>query len=232
MVTETEDLPPPVRGYFQRALRDGQQRVARARVVHRGSFLVRPPQGWRPFRATQLFSTRPPGFHWEARIRLLPGLGIRVHDAFVDGAGSMRASLLGLFRLASSAGTPEMAAGALQRYLAEAVLQPTALLPCEGVRWTPVDERSARASLTVGSTTVSLQFRFGEGGLVESVFAPDRPRDVRGHGVPTPWQGRWWEYEERDGMRIPRSGEVEWLLPEGPQVYWRGHVTEVFYEYF
>jgi hypothetical protein len=192
---------------------------------------VRPPAGWRPFRAHQRFSTRPPGFHWEARIRLLPGLGIRVHDALVDGAGSMRASLLGLFRLTCSAGTPEMAAGALQRYLAEAVLLPTALLPCEGVRWTPIDDRSAGATLTAGTTTASLQFRFGVDGLVESVFAPDRPRDVQGRGVPTPWQGRWWDYEHREGMSIPRSGEVEWLLPEGPLVYWRGRTTALVYEY-
>jgi hypothetical protein len=32
-------------------------------------------------------------------------------------------------------------------------------------------------------------------------------------------------------MRIPLGGEVEWLLPEGPQVYWRGRITEIVYEY-
>jgi hypothetical protein len=28
-------------------------------------------------------------------------------------------------------------------------------------------------------------------------------------------------------MRIPTTGEVEWLLAEGPQVYWRGRITEI-----
>jgi hypothetical protein len=32
-------------------------------------------------------------------------------------------------------------------------------------------------------------------------------------------------------MRIPTAGEVEWLLPEGPEVYWRGEITNIDFEY-
>jgi hypothetical protein len=83
----------------------------------------------------------------------------------------------------------------------------------------------------VAATAVSLDFRFGPDGLVESVFTPARGRDVDGRSVPTPWQGRFSEYDERAGMRIPLAGEVEWLLPEGPQVYWRGRLVGVEYEW-
>jgi hypothetical protein len=31
-------------------------------------------------------------------------------------------------------------------------------------------------------------------------------------------------------MRIPVRGEVEWFLPEGPLVYWRGRITEIAYD--
>jgi hypothetical protein len=229
---ELEGLPAPVVRYFREVLRDGQALVRSGRLVQKGEFLVRPtPDGWRPFSATQQFAAKPAGFVWDARIRMAPGLAIRVRDAFVDGAGSMRASVLGLFTILNVEGTPEIAAGALHRYLAEAAWFPTALLPSQGVVWTPIDDSSARATLTVASTTVSLEFRFGGDGLVRSVFAPDRARDVNGRGVPTPWQGRWFEYGEHDGMRIPLRGEVEWILPEGPQVYWRGLVTGISYEY-
>jgi hypothetical protein len=127
-------------------------------------------------------------------------------------------------------GTPEIAAGALHRYLAEATWYPTALLPSQGVVWTPIDDSSARATLTTGATTVSLVFRFGKDGLVETVFTPARSRDVDGRFVPTPWQGHFFDYAERGGMLIPLQGEVGWLLPEGPQVYWRGRIVEVSYE--
>jgi hypothetical protein len=229
---ELEGLPAPVVRYFREVLRDGQPLVRSGRLVQKGEFLVRPtPDGWRPFTATHHFAARPPGFVWDARIRMAPGLAICVRDASIDGTGSMRASVLGLFTMLNVEGTPDIAAGALHRYLAEATWFPTALLPSQGVAWTPIDDSSARATLAVASTTVSLEFRFGEDGLVRSVFAPDRARDVNGHGVPTPWQGRWFEYEEHGGMRIPGRGEVEWILPEGPQVYWRGRVTQISYEY-
>ena len=231
-VAQIQGLPAPAMRYFRAVLRDGQPIVRRVRLAQEGDFLLRPEQnGWRPFTATQYVATQPPGFVWDARIRMAPGLGVRVRDAFVDGTGYMLATLMGLIRLASAAATPGIAAGALHRYLAEVVWCPTALLPSQGVVWTPLDDSSARATLTVAGTTVSLDFRFGPDRLVASVFTPHRARDVGGSAVPTPWQGHFFNYGERGGMRIPLSGEVEWLLSEGPQVYWRGRITEVSYEY-
>jgi hypothetical protein len=225
---QLRELPAPVARYFRAVLRDGQPLITRARLTQSGQFLVRPtPDGWRPFAATETFVTQPAGFVWDARIRIAPGLPVRVRDAFVGGRGSMHASMLAVWPLASVENTPDIAAGALHRYLAEAVWLPTALLPSEGVTWSPIDDRRARATITAGDTTVSLDFTFGADGLVQSVFTSARMRDVDGRAFPTPWQGRFTRYEERDGMKIPVESEVEWLLPEGPQVYWRGELTDV-----
>lgn len=95
---------------------------------------------------------------------------------FVDGRGSMHASMLAVWPLASVENTADVASGALHRYLAEAVWLPSALLPSQGVTWTPIDDRHARATITAGGTTVSLDFTFDAGGLVESVFTPARGR--------------------------------------------------------
>jgi hypothetical protein len=229
---ELEGLPVPVARYFRAVLRDGQPLVRTGRLVQEGEFLVRPtPDGWRPFSATQHFAVRPAGFLWDARMRMAPGVAVRVRDSFLDGNGSMHVSALGLFTLVEVEGTPDIAAAALQRYLAEAAWFPTALLPSQGVTWTPLDGSKARATLTAANTTVWLDFTFGEDGLVRGVFTPERARDVDGRAVPTPWQGRWFEYGEHGGMRIPVRGEVEWLLSEGPQVYWKGRVTGISYEY-
>jgi Family of unknown function (DUF6920) len=225
-------VPPPVRRFFERALTPGQRVVAHAACTQAGSFLVRAPRTWRPFRAVQTFDTGPPAFAWDARIRALPGVAITVRDTLADGQGAVSARLMRLVTLAAAGGTPEVAAGALQRYLAEAVLLPTALLPREGVAWAAVDDRRARATLTAGPTTASLEFAFGDDGLVESVFAPDRPRDLGGgRSARTPWRGRWYEEVQRDGMRVPSRGEVEWILPEGPLPYWRADVTDLTYRY-
>jgi hypothetical protein len=48
---------------------------------------------------------------------------------------------------------------------------------------------------------------------------------------PTPWRGRFWNYEECGGMRAPLDGEVAWLQLEGTMRYWRGRITEIAYEF-
>ncbi len=64
----------------------------------------------------------------------VPGLPVRVHDAYVTGEGILHASLLGLFSLVDMRGGGDVAEGELMRFFAEAAWYPTALLPIQGVR--------------------------------------------------------------------------------------------------
>jgi hypothetical protein len=48
-----------------------------------------------------------------------------------------------------------------------------------------------------------------------------------GEVVPTPWQGRFWNYDELGSMWVPLDGEVAWLLPEDAKPYWHGRITEI-----
>ena len=98
------------------------------------------------------------------------------------------------------------------------------------MRWEAVDERSAKATLEDGDIAATMLFRFDETGLVASVRAEARGRTVHGAVVPTAWEGRWWNYEVRDGMRVPMEGEAVWLLQEGPKAYWRGRIARMEYE--
>ena len=67
-------------------------------------------------------------------------------------------------------------------------------------------------------------------GLIDTVRAEVRGRAVGGEIVPTPWRGRFWNYQERGGMIVPLDAEVAWLPPEGAKPYWRGRITEISYE--
>ena len=143
-------------------------------------------------------------------------------------------ALLGLFTLADLRVTGTLAQGELMRFYAEAACYPTALLPSQGVRWTPVSETSAQATVDDGGVAVSLIFTFGADGLIESVRAEARGRTVGGQMVMRPWEGRWFDYQVQDGMRVPMAGEVAWLLPPeegGRKPYWRGTTTVLRYEF-
>jgi hypothetical protein len=227
---ELDGLPAPVQRYFRAVLRDGQPMVAAVRMAHAGTFnMSETGEQWKDFTSTQSVVTQRPGFDWDGRIAMLPGLPVRVHDAYVAGEGILHATLLGFVTLADLRGTPEMAQGELMRYFAEAPWYPTALLPSQGVRWEPVDDTSARATLTDGENSATLIFRFDTSGLIASVRAEARGRTVQGKVVPTPWEGRWRNYEVREGARVPTEGEVAWLLPGGAKPYWRGRVTRLDY---
>lgn len=229
---ELDELPDPVQRYFRTVLEDGAPIVAEVRVQHRGTFdMGTTAEQWKPFISDQLVYTRRPGFDWDARIAMAPGVSVRVHDAYVAGEGILRAAVLGLFVVADERGTPEMAEGELMRFFAEAAWYPSALLPGQGVRWAAIDARSARATLVDGPTSITLTFRFGEDGTIETVRADSRGRTVDGRVVPTPWQGRFWNYQSRGGIRVPLDGEVAWLLPEGEKPYWRGRITDIAYEF-
>jgi hypothetical protein len=228
---ELEGLPAPVARYLRAVLVDGRPMVAGASIRHTGTFnLGQDTDSWKPFTSDQVVVTRRPGFDWNGRVGMLPGVPVRVHDAYVAGEGVLNARVLGLFPVADLHGTGEVAEGELMRFLAEAAWYPTALLPSQGVRWEAVDDRSARATLTDGVTAVSLLFTFDDEGLVETVSTPARGRTVGDHVVPTPWQGRFGNYDERGGMRVPLDGEVAWLLPDGAKPYWRGHTEEITHE--
>lgn len=229
---EIENLPSPVRRYFHSVLKDGQPIVSVARFTHEGQFNMGETQAkWSPFTSSQVNITRRPGFDWDGRIALIPGFNVFVHDTYIAGGGLLHAELLGLATLADIRGTPEVAQGELMRFLAEAAWYPTALLPSQGVRWEAIDDMSARATLTDGATTVSLDFRFDAAGLISGVRAAARHRSVNGALVATPWRGRFWGYETRGGMHIPLEGEVAWELPDGLWPYWRGRVTGITYDF-
>jgi hypothetical protein len=223
---EIDPLPAPVQRYFRAVLKPGQPMIAAAGIAHTGTFnMSDTAEQWKAFSSTQHVVMQRPGFDWDGRIALLPGMDVHVHDAYVNGEGILHAALLGLITLADVRGTPAMAQGELMRFLAEAAWYPTALLPSQGVKWTAVDDSSAKATFHDGATTVSLLFRFDAEGLISTVRAESRGRMSNGALVTAPWQGRFWNYEVRDGMRIPIEGEVEWELPEGRRPYWRGRLT-------
>jgi hypothetical protein len=230
---ELEDLPAPVRRYFRAVLTEGQPMVAGARVRHEGTFNMGEgtENNWKPFTSDQVVVARRPGFDWNGRVAMMPGLPVRVHDAYVAGEGILHASLLGLVSVVDMRGRGEVAEGELMRFFAEAAWYPTALLPSQGVRWEAVDDRSARATLEEGDISLTMIFTFDERGLIETVRAEERGRAVGDKIVPTPWRGRFWNYEERGGMLVPLDGEVAWLPPEGEKPYWRGNITEIAYQF-
>lgn len=216
-----ESLPAPVRRYLRLAIAPGTRPVRRAEFAQEGSFAMRPGQ-WTRFAAVQVVTTAPRAFAWDARMAMATVVPVLVRDGYRAGQGSMLAAIAGWAPVADAHDTPAMANGALLRWLAEAAWYPTAFLPSEGTSWTAIDDTTARATITDGATTVSLDVTFAPDGSIARVRAM-RARD--GAAEPQPWQGSFTEYRRVDGLTIPFRGEVGWGDGARYAAYWRGRLA-------
>lgn len=116
---ELEGLPAPVQRYFRTVLKEGQPLVAAVRIEHAGTFnLSEAGEQWKPFSSTQRVIIKRPGFVWDARIGMAPGMTVHVHDAYVAGEGVLTAKLFGLLTVMKQPSTPELAHGELMRFFA------------------------------------------------------------------------------------------------------------------
>ena len=183
---ELDGLPAPVQRYFRAVLKDGQPMVTAVTIDIAGTFnMSATGEQWKPFTSRQRVVTARPGFLWDARIAMLPGLPVRVVDSYIAGKGMLHAAVRGLFTVAEISGGGEIARGEFMRYFAEAAWYPTALLPSQGVRWEAVDDRSRechhRGRFAYADPAVQVQRRRPDR-LVPRRGARRHGRQGNGHG--------------------------------------------------
>jgi hypothetical protein len=221
-------VPQPVARYLQKAIITGHPPVRSATVTQDAEFFIN--GHWRPLRATQHFSTTPPGFVWDARIEMAPLVPVFVRDAYVDGRAKMQASMYGVLSMADQIDTPQLNAGALQRFLGESIWFPTALLPSSTVTWRARDDRSAFVTLRDGRLEVTLLFEFGDDGMPSAVSG-DRYKENQGQYALQTWHISCGETAIRDGLTIPLRCEVAWVSNGVREPYWRGRLSSIEYRY-
>ena len=162
---------------------------------------------------------------------MLLGAPVLVCDSYLQGKGRMQGKALALLPVINTAEDNRLNQAALQRWLAEAVWFPTALLPDQGIMWEAIDDTRAQATVTDSGISVSLDFEFNDLGEIVSVYAPARYREVDGDYERVPWKGYFSEYIEVDGYRILSQGEVECQLEEQVYSYWKAEITNVRFGY-
>lgn len=227
----TEDmllsLPEPVRRYLTYTGVVGRPFVGTVRLTQAGRIQPDVGQPWFGLQAQQHYSVRPPGFVWDATVRMGPFPVVRGRDMYREGEGRMLIKALGLLPIVD-AGGPEMDQASMMRYLSEMVWFPTAFLG-NNVSFEPVDDRSARVTLTDGGQTANAVMLFDETGkLVE--FVAERWYIAHGESTLERWAVTVAEYGELAGLRLPVRGGAVWKLADGDVEYIDVTVTELQYD--
>ena len=171
------------------------------------------------FRARQAMATVRSGFIWRATMN--PFRALSVADYFHDGNGGLVASVFNLVPIADAEPSATLSKGQMLRYLAELPWNPDAMLANADISWSVEDETRIIASIGQGAERAEIAFSLNDQGLIIAAHAKSR---LYLHGdieEERPWHGRFWDYQDVRGYRIPMQAEVAWVLGVKEFVYFR-----------
>ena len=179
-----------------------------------------------PFTAEQYYTTDPPAFIWNGRVKFGPLTIATARDKYYQGKGNMLVKLCSLFKVVDASG-PEMNQGTLVRYLNEAMWFPSAYLE-DYIQWEALDGNSARATMSYQGEIASAILYFGEQGEITN-FVAERYMTADDEYRLETWSTPITEYGEIRGVRIPIKGSAVWILSDGDFEYIQVEITDIEY---
>ena len=202
-------LPDPAQRYFRFAIAPGTPLHTVAEISMEGEFSLgnKEDPNYMPMRAEQILAA-PQGFIWSVRA------GDKVWFSGSDGANGAtswsRFWLFGIVPVARAGNNDDHARSAFGRYVAEAVFwTPAALLPGDAVRWEPVDDSTARVTVTHLDLEQAVDVTVGADGQPSKVVFqrwsdanPARTFQLQ------PFGGYLFDYKEFGGFRLPTRIEA------------------------
>lgn len=221
------DLPAPVQRYMRWTGVIGQPWLHSARISQDGHFRLSAERDWMPMVAEQTFTTRPPGFQWNARFKMFGLPLLSAQDTYRQGQGHMFGKMAGLFTVFDDR-SEKLTLGAMTRYLSELIWLPAAYLH-DFINWQAVDHNSAIVHFSDAGRTVSGTMHFDDDGR-PLAFTAERYREVDGTYELTPWSTPCLAYGQLAGLNLPVRGQAMWHLPEGELPYVDVTIKAVSYE--
>ncbi|BCG57402.1 hypothetical protein PUR_08270 [Paenibacillus sp. URB8-2] len=219
-------LPLPVQRWLENSQIVGKEKITSVRLKQTGRMRTKEGGRWMPAKAVQYFRADEPGFVWQADVQMALLLHLSGLDHYREGKGKMSIKLLSLFPVVDAQG-PEMDISTLLRYLAEMPWFPTAALNSY-ITWEPIDENSARATMTCQGVGASGVFTVNEKGDLTS-FTAKRYKEVDGQYILSDWGGVNREFKEFNGIRIPSRSDIIWKEKTGDFTWFQCEITEIEY---
>jgi len=214
-------VPLPVRRWLEASGAVGRPRARTVRLRQRGGLRTAPDQRYMPAEAKQYFSVDEPGFVWTVDVTMMRVVPVVGRDTYVNGLGRMFIKAGGLITVADGTG-PTFDQGTALRFLGEIIWFPSAAL-APYVRWEPIDERHARATLAFKNVNTSAVFEFDERGRFAGMAAQ---RYYDGKSLET-WVIPVTEWKTIRGIEMPVRGGAVWKLAAGDFDYYQWEILDV-----
>ena len=200
------DLPAPVKRYFQFVLTEGHSYISYTSLRFEGLLRLKKTQQWSPIKGEEYHTASPPGYIWVGTLKASPFFWLTFRDYYLHDKGNALAKAYSLFTVGTAKGT-EIDQGALSRWLSEAVLYPTALLPNENLAWEHIDENSARLLFSYKGISIVALVYFGRNG---EILRMTTDRCCLETGSFEKWSVYCKSYQDYRGTKIPTEGGAIW----------------------
>ncbi|MGB5331459.1 MAG: DUF6544 family protein [Woeseiaceae bacterium] len=222
-------LPDPAQRFFWFAIATGTPLYSVAEISLEGEFSLgnKVEPNYMPMRAEQILAA-PHGFVWE--VRAGNGVWFSGSDGANDGASWSRFWLFGIAPVARAGNNDDHARSAFGRYVAEAVFwTPAALLPGDGVQWEPVDDFTARVTVTHMGLDQAAEVTVGADGQPSKVVFqrwsnanPEKIFQLQ------PFGGYLSNYKDFGGFRLPTRVEAgNFFETDDYFAFFKANVTSV-----
>lgn len=217
---QLDNLPEPVRRYFNYTLNNGQPYINYARIKHDGQFKTGIHKSWINIKGEQYATMEKPGFIWKGTTVMFIA-----QDMYIADKGKLVVSLLSLFNIVYAEGE-HYNQGELLRWLGESILYPTNFLPSERLKWYPIDPKTAKLTFNYNGFSLFFKITFNETGEITQM---ETKRYMDENSIKT-WIIKVENYKEINNMMVPTGFEVLWRLEKGDFSYAKFNVSEIEYE--
>ncbi len=229
LLTESDvaSLPEPVKRWLRSSGALGRPMIRCGRVTQTASLQMQPGQkNWLPAKAEQYTVIDAPAFIWSVDVEMNSLIRFQGRDRFIDGKGAMLIRLHSLIGIVDEQGE-KLDEASLQRFLGEMVWFPSmAVSPY--IVWEPIDEHTARATMTYKGVSGSGIFTFNAtGDLLQ--FAAMRYKGNEAGAKRYEWIVKSLEHKVFEGIRVPASISSTWKLDDKDWTWLQMQVTDLQY---
>ena len=212
-------LPDPAQRYFRHVMKEGQPYINSVKLTHDGWFKTGQRKAWTAIKGEEHFTAMTPGFIWKGTTKLFTAI-----DQYIGGKGCLQVFLISFIRIVKAKGE-KYDQGELMRWLSEGVWFPTALLPGKYLKWSAINENTARLVFGDEGLSVSFLVTFND----QDEIAQMETERFMGAGKSATWITKMTAYKERNGIKIPTRAEAMWRLEDADFSYARFHLKTIRY---
>jgi len=223
------DLPEPVVRHLRYAGVADAVVPTVVRMRHTGDIRLRPDQRRSPHLALLRFTTDPPGFVREARVRTAPLVVLRAHDELSGGVARARVWPFRSYKSVDDTGY-EVDQDAVVRFMSDTPWFP-AVWRMPYISWEANGADSAVMSVTIGGTLAHAVVNIDSSGALINFEADRFHRLGGGEWQLATWVMRYGPADSLAGIRAPLSADATWRLADGDFPYIRFDVEDLSYDF-